>query len=102
MVVQWSSATRDGGLGPKRERRRTLKEKFKRVNTVVHCGPWSEEKRIFLYGVVMRQCSGHVDEGVDTISGGECHGSHLSVCFRDSVGTSMSFRGSPSVEGART
>ena len=45
---------------------------------------------------------GHVDEDVDTISGGECHGSHINRCFRDSVETSMCLRGSPSVERART
>ena len=33
----------------------------------------------------MRQCSGHVDEDVATISGGECHGSHMSKCYRDSM-----------------
>ncbi|CAL2257844.1 unnamed protein product [Prunus armeniaca] len=51
--------------------------------------PRSEEKSLFLYGVVMQQCSGHVDEDVDTISGGECHGSHIDKCYRDFVGTSM-------------
>ncbi|CAL9013950.1 unnamed protein product [Prunus brigantina] len=45
---------------------------------------------------------GHVHEDVDTISGGECHGSHINRCYRDSVGTSMCLRGSPSVERART
>ncbi|CAL2273788.1 unnamed protein product [Prunus armeniaca] len=44
---------------------------------------------------------GHVDEDVDTISGGECHGSHIDKCYRDSVGTSMRLRGSLSVEKAR-
>lgn len=67
-----------------RERNTTLKEKLRRVKAVVLCGPWSEEKRIFLYGVVMQQCSGHVDEDVAIISGGECHGSHISECYRDS------------------
>ncbi|CAL2245226.1 unnamed protein product [Prunus armeniaca] len=51
---------------------------------MVLCGPWSEEKRIFLYGVVMQQCSGHVDKDFAIISGGECHGSHISECYRDS------------------
>lgn len=74
---------------PKRGKDVELRKKLKRVNTVVYCGSWSEEKRIFLYGVVMRQCSGHVDEDVDLISGGDCHGSHISKCYRDSVGTSM-------------
>ncbi|CAL8129915.1 unnamed protein product [Prunus armeniaca] len=41
---------------------------------------------------------GHVDEDVDTISGGECHGSHIDKCYRDSVGTSMHLRCSLSVE----
>ncbi|CAL8988914.1 unnamed protein product [Prunus brigantina] len=36
---------------------------------------------------------GHVDEDVDTIGGGECHGSHIDRCFRDSVETSMCLRG---------
>ena len=74
---------------------------------MVLCGPWSEEKKIILYGVVsggechgshISECYrdsevgsavGHVDEDVDIISGGECHGSHLDKCYRDSVGTSM-------------
>ncbi|CAL9001422.1 unnamed protein product, partial [Prunus brigantina] len=45
-----------------------LRKKLKRVNTVVHCGPWSVEKIIFLYGVVMLQCNGHINEDVDIIS----------------------------------
>ncbi|CAL8177008.1 unnamed protein product [Prunus armeniaca] len=32
----------------------------------------------------MQQCSGHVDEDVAIISGGECHESHISECYRDS------------------
>ena len=56
---------------------------------MVLCGPWSEEKKIILYGVVMQQCGRQVDEDVAIISGGECHGSHLDKCYRDSVGTSM-------------
>ncbi|CAL8094586.1 unnamed protein product [Prunus armeniaca] len=83
----------------KRERNTTLKDKLERVKAVVLCGRWSEEKRIFLYGVVMQQCSGHVDEDVNTISGGECHGSHIDKCYRDSIGTYMRLRGSLSVEG---
>ncbi|BBH07143.1 hypothetical protein Prudu_018992 [Prunus dulcis] len=35
------------------------------------------------------QCSGHVDEDVAIISGGECHGSHLDKCYYDSIETSM-------------
>ena len=73
----------------KRERMTTLKDKLKRVKTVVLCGPWSEDKRIFLYGLLCSSAVGHVDEDVDTISGGECHGSHIDRCFRDSVETSM-------------
>ncbi|CAL8094541.1 unnamed protein product [Prunus armeniaca] len=69
----------------KRERNTTLKDKLERVKAVVLCGRWSEEKRIFLYGVVMQQCSGHVDEDVNTISGGECHGSYIDKCYRDSI-----------------
>ncbi|CAL9018994.1 unnamed protein product [Prunus brigantina] len=65
---------------------------------------WSLERRegnsymVLLCGSAV----GHVDEDVDTISGGECHGSHIDRCFRDSVETSMCLRGSPSVERART
>ncbi|CAL8131675.1 unnamed protein product [Prunus armeniaca] len=29
-------------------------------------------------------CSGHVDKDFAIISGGECHGSHISECYRDS------------------
>ena len=57
---------------------------------MVLCGPWSEEKKIILYGVVMQQWSRQVDEDVAIISGGECHGSHISECYRDSeVGSAV-------------
>ncbi|CAL8989029.1 unnamed protein product [Prunus brigantina] len=56
---------------------------------------WSLERRegnsymVLLCGGAV----GHVDEDVDTIGGGECHGSHIDRCFRDSVETSMCLRG---------
>ncbi|CAL9013106.1 unnamed protein product [Prunus brigantina] len=37
----------------------------------------------------MRPCSRPVDEDVTTISGGECHGLHISKCYCDSIGKFM-------------
>ncbi|CAL2237743.1 unnamed protein product [Prunus armeniaca] len=47
----------------------------------------------------LKKCNGHVDEDVTIINGEECHKSHISECYHDSIGTSMRLQGSLSVEG---